>query len=92
MRHASVLQKLTHLQVQTITSVAAYWRMGIIYRGKGTLKTFNLQDFSVKTNNLDYYSNISHKKTPQEATKRCTLWKFKRKKDRGKSKIIIFAR
>lgn len=63
MRHASVLQKLTHLQVQAITSVAVYWRMDIIYRGKGTLKTFNLQDFSIKTNNLDYYSNISHKKT-----------------------------
>ncbi len=92
MRHASVLQKLTHLQVQAITSVAVYWRMDIIYRGKGTLKTFNLQDFSIKTNNLDYYSNISHKKTPKEATKRCALWKFKRKKDRGKSKIIIFAR
>lgn len=56
MRHAFVLQKLTHLQVQTITSVAVYWRMDIIYRGKDTLKTFNLQDFSVKTNNLDYFS------------------------------------
>lgn len=56
MRHAFVLQKLTHLQVQTITSVAVYWHMDIIYRGKGTLKTFNLQDFSVKTNNLDYFS------------------------------------
>lgn len=56
MRHAFVLQKLNHLQVQTITSVAVYWRMDIIYRGKGTLKTFNLQDFSVKTNNLDYFS------------------------------------
>lgn len=55
MRHAFVLQKLTHLQVQTITSVAVNWRMDIIYRGKGTLKTFNLQDFSVKTNNLDYF-------------------------------------
>lgn len=49
MRHAFVLQKLTHLQVQTITSVAVYWRMDIIYRGKGTLKTFNLQDFSVES-------------------------------------------
>lgn len=56
MRHAFVLQKLTHLQVQAITSVTVYWRMGIIYRGKDTLKTFNLQDFSVKTNNLDYFS------------------------------------
>ena len=56
MRHAFVLQELTHLQVQTITSVAVYWRMDIIYRSKGTLKTFNLQDFSVKTNNLDYFS------------------------------------
>lgn len=51
MRHAFVLQKLTHLQVQAITSVAVNWRMDIIYRGKGTLKTFNLQDFSVKTLN-----------------------------------------
>lgn len=56
MRHAFVLQKLTHLQVQAITSVAVYWRMDIIYRGKGTLKTFNLQDFSAKTNNLEYFS------------------------------------
>lgn len=56
MRHAFVLQKLTHLQVQAITSVAVNWRMDIIYRGKGTLKTINLQDFSVKTNNLDYFS------------------------------------
>ena len=29
MRHAFVLQKLTHLQVQAITSVAVYWRMDI---------------------------------------------------------------